>query len=831
MTARQSGWSRSVALLLAVVFLVLQGLGIYHQVTWNVIDRETLGGLEPGHLTLELPGARSQEAGFRAGDRIVQVGSEEVGTYLDYRRAVNHQKQDQDVPLTLQRGGETLVLPALVTTNQVGAMPVLRQVVALAFLVMGLLVILHGPNSKTPRLFFATALALGLYFALQGTETIGLVYVQAVALTLTPGLAVHFFLTFPEERLLARTRSWFLLYIPSLVLMVWTIWAFAQAVARGTGLYLAPTYWSAINVAFAYLGLSAAVGLIGLGYAYTTTDRPIVKRQIQWIMLGLASAVVTDIIDIVLTVTKLQSYQATTLLLLGVLPLPVTFAFAILHYRLMDIDLVVNRSVVYGLLTATLAALYLLLISVLSTSLGVAAGSESYALIVFVSALLIGILVNPLRGRIQAIIDGIFFRTQLDYQRALGRWSQELGTSLRFASLGRLLLQDVPRQMSIENAWLLVLNQEETRLEPLSTLPDAEEAVLDKDSALSLSIRSPLAASLVHPGRSALLGGDEAGRGTAGAAMPSAWQDAGVWLGLPLVSGGHVIGVYLLGRKLSGDIYQRQEMDLLRTLANQAAVAIANARLYEEVHSFSQEMEDKVRERTKELRSFVAAVYHELSTPLTAIRGYTSLVLDGRAGELTEKQANSLTIVRRNVQRLMRLVADLSDVAKIDDGRLTIDPEPVDLQEAVEETVRSLSSSLDEKELQLDVRLSPGATLALGDPQRVVQILTNLVSNACRYTTVGGQITIASGPINGSVEMTVADTGIGIRKDELDRIFERFYRSDDPLVRDQAGTGLGLAITKSLVELHGGQLWVKSEVGKGSIFGFTLPAAEVSHGS
>ena len=201
----------------------------------------------------------------------------------------------------------------------------------------------------------------------------------------------------------------------------------------------------------------------------------------------------------------------------------------------------------------------------------------------------------------------------------------------------------------------------------------------------------------------------------------------------------------------------------------------------------------------------------------------SGLLLDGKAGTLDEPQARFLRIAYNNTQRLMRLVADLSDVSKIEEGRLSIQPETIDLRQAVDEMARSLANVVVEKNLELDINLAPDATRIQGDPQRVAQILTNLVGNACRYTPNGGQVSITSRQTDSFVETTVRDTGIGIREDELERIFERFYRSDDSRVRDQSGTGLGLAIAKSLVEMHGGQLWVKSKVGEGSTFGFTLP--------
>jgi signal transduction histidine kinase len=290
------------------------------------------------------------------------------------------------------------------------------------------------------------------------------------------------------------------------------------------------------------------------------------------------------------------------------------------------------------------------------------------------------------------------------------------------------------------------------------------------------------------------------------------------------------VGIYLLGRKRSGDLYQSRELEVLRTLSNQAAIAIANARLYEQVHGLSQELELKVQDRTRELRHFLSAVYHELSTPMTSIRGYTSVLLDGKAGQLNDRQERYLRAVRRNVRRLMRLVGDLADVSSIEDGRLTIHPQSVDLGNLMVESLDAHADLIEEKGLQIAISVEPGARMVLGDPQRLLQILSNLVSNACRYTPAGGRITLSAHSLDDRVELAIQDTGIGIHKDELERIFDRFYRSSDPLVQEQSGTGLGLAITKSLVELHGSQLWVDSAAGGGSTFGFSLPVAAEPHG-
>jgi signal transduction histidine kinase len=816
--------------LLAGLCLGIQAVSIYHEVSKRTI--ETSAGIDVNFdLTIKEVEDKGEKLGFRRGDLVQRLSDKQVTNVLDYRRVLNGTMEGSQVALAVRRDSTVVGMPPVtVETTPVGASFLVHNLVALAFLGAVMLVALQRPAYKTSRLFFLTGLSLSIYFALVNTEVIALVYVEAIALSMAPALVLHFFVSFPEERLLARSRWWFFLYLPSLILVVLSVIAYYRALQAGFGIYHAPTLNTFIQIAYTYLMLSGVVGLVILGHTYATTRDLVVRRQIQSISLGLGCAVVAAIINIALNWLDMQNSLAYSLLLLGTIPLPIAFAFAILRYRLLDVDLVVNRSVVYGMLTAVLTALYLLLIAVLPNALGLTADSRSYAVVVFLSAIILGLLVNPIRARIQTLIDQIFFRRQVDYQRSLIQWSEALSTSIRYADIAQLLLQEVQQQLMLKDAWLLVLDEEEKFLSPLPDQPfgEADQSQLQ----LSISADSTAARTLMQPGRILLLGNNDDNLSSdGGTAGPAAWKEAGVRVALPLVSGGDLVGIYLLGPKLSGDVYQRQELDLLRTLANQAAVAIANARLYEQLHGLSQELEDKVRERTEELRHFVSVVYHELSSPITATRGYTELLLDSQGDSLNDRQKEYLRAALRNLRRLTRLVADLSDISRIDDGRLAIQPQPLDLGKAIEETLNSHSKIIEEKGLHIQVRIHPGTPSVFGDPQRVEQILTNLVSNACRYTPVGGQITVIAQGRDGFVETIICDTGIGIQKHELEHIFERFFRSDDPLVREQPGTGLGLSIAKSLIEVHGGEIWVKSQVGRGSEFGFTLPAAGESDGS
>ena len=232
------------------------------------------------------------------------------------------------------------------------------------------------------------------------------------------------------------------------------------------------------------------------------------------------------------------------------------------------------------------------------------------------------------------------------------------------------------------------------------------------------------------------------------------------------------------------------------------------------------------REVAQAKSDFVSIVAHELRTPMTSIKGYADLMLSGAAGPVSDTQMQFLVVIRSNVERLAALVNDLLDISRIEAGRVKFDIRPLHLDEAAHEVIASLQGEITSRNLELELDIPSHLPLVQGDRNRIVQVLTNLISNAYKYTPPGGHITLALHQTNGELQVDVSDTGIGIAPNDLDRVFERFYRADHEVVRGQAGTGLGLAIAKSIVEMHSGRIWVRSQLGKGSTFSFSLPIAE-----
>ena len=224
---------------------------------------------------------------------------------------------------------------------------------------------------------------------------------------------------------------------------------------------------------------------------------------------------------------------------------------------------------------------------------------------------------------------------------------------------------------------------------------------------------------------------------------------------------------------------------------------------------------------------FVATVSHELRTPMTSIKGYVDILLMGAAGALNENQLHFLDIVRTNTDRLSSLVNDLLDVSRIESGRISLTIEAIDLKEMAEDVIADIQrrSQEENKPMAMTLDVPAGLPQVSGDVERVRQILTHLVDNAYHYTPANGQILVHMHPADGLVEINVEDNGIGIDQVDAERVFERFFRGEDPLVLATPGTGLGLAIVKQLVSMHKGRIWMTSKgiPGEGSTFSFTLP--------
>ena len=286
----------------------------------------------------------------------------------------------------------------------------------------------------------------------------------------------------------------------------------------------------------------------------------------------------------------------------------------------------------------------------------------------------------------------------------------------------------------------------------------------------------------------------------------------------PLQAAQDLLGVVCLLHRANEGVPEAA-VPTLRALTDQAALVVRNIQFNEELARKNEELT-----HLDQLKSdFMATMSHELRTPLTSIIGYSDMQLSGMTGELNEKQAAFVDSILKGGEALLNLINDVLDLTKIEAGRLELNREAVDLRAALLGVLPVVKPRAQDKRIRISTFLPTDLPLVWADPGKLNQILLNLITNGIKYTHENGSVSVEARTVDDFVEIWVNDTGIGIAREDQDKVFQRFTQIDSSATRSQGGTGLGLAIVRELVELHGGAIRVQSKLGKGSSFIFTMP--------
>jgi signal transduction histidine kinase len=287
---------------------------------------------------------------------------------------------------------------------------------------------------------------------------------------------------------------------------------------------------------------------------------------------------------------------------------------------------------------------------------------------------------------------------------------------------------------------------------------------------------------------------------------------------VPMLREGVVIGAILVGRR-SVRAFSNKHIALLQTFADQAVIAIENVRLFDEIQEKTRQLEAANRHKDE----FLASMSHELRTPLNAVIGFSEVLLERMFGELNDKQEEYLNDILASGRHLLSLINDILDLAKIEAGRMELELEDFEVAQAIDNAVVLVRERATRKGLVLETALGAGLGSVRGDQRKIKQVLLNLLSNAVKFTPEGGRVGVHAQRLDGAVEVSVTDTGIGIATEDQDAVFEEFRQVGTDYAKKHEGTGLGLTLSRKFVELHGGHITVKSRLGEGSTFTFTLP--------
>ena len=690
---------------------------------------------------------------------------------------------------------------------------------------LSLFTLFKNPKSSTNRLFFLFALTLSVYLVfnyqinLQVTDEGTLFWVKLV-MTTALFIVLFFYLlatTFPKSKLQMTSWTFWYAIIFTLSLVPFSLlnYIFVSTKAFGKGGVPGPAMPFFLIHSITLLG-GGFLTLLKKYKKVSGIEKIQLKLFLYSTILMFASILTTNLFFVLIfkTAAFINLLPLYTLIFVGFI------SYAIVKHRFLDINLLVTRTVSYAILVVVIAGIYSLAIYILGQFFFKLNLTSTEFIILTTLSILTAISFFPLRRRVEKYTDRFLFKDRYDTNEVLGNLSRIMASTLRLEDLSHGMLGELIHQARITRAAFILL--EDDSITDFKSEGFKSPPTLDEEDIRSLS-----------KSRHALVF-DELEEGVEKQLLRKLEFSVVVHLRTE----GEQVGLLAVGEKLSGDIYLEQDLKLFEILAPEAAIAIQNAKAYEEIRRFNITLQEEVDRATSDLKSaneklqeldklkdeFVSLASHELRTPMTAIKGSLSTILDGYVGEVSGEAREFLTAAFNENDRLIRLVNNLLNISRIEAGRFTFTTTKVDMDKLNSDVVHNLEMAAKEKGITLTYQKDGPLPPVLADEDKVKEVIINLIGNAIKFTHKGG-VTVATVQKDGKIITSVTDTGSGIAKEDQDLLFKKFSQIHGSYAKQTGGTGLGLYISKQIIEGLKGTIWLESTLGKGSTFFFSLPIA------
>ncbi len=663
----------------------------------------------------------------------------------------------------------------------------------------------------------------------------------AVSFTIIFFLYFSFFFPFgkfPNNKLVKT-----ILFITPIVVFITTIIPrsiIAEAIFHGGGQI-------DVKVGWGYY-VHSAVTFLFMGWAFINLilkfkkSTGVARLQLLYLFLGtIISTTIAVITNLLLFFyTTAYNWVGPT----GTIIMVLFIAYAITRYRLMDIRLVVIRTITFGFIIVILTSVY----AVFSVYIGIIFerwigidDNTSNIIISIIVAILVVAGYGPLRKVIEKLTNRFLYKKTYNPEQLLNQITDVASSILDIEHLLTSICATLDEAFHAQKIGIALLNKNKN-LEiayKKDFKPGAAEGLVGFPGAVQALYKELklLGGMLVIDEMKTRFENGEFKPANPGLLVKIYEQD--IALIIPLYVKEQLIGIIALGNKKSGDPYNYQDLKTLRIIGGQAAIAIENARLYDELKDFSGKMEEQVKEKTAELRKaneelmqldeakseFISIASHQLRTPLTVIKGYISMMREGSFGEISPVVMKHLEKVYLSNERLIGLVENLLDISRIESGRQKFDWNQVQLDDLAKTVVDNMKKNAKDKKLKLFFHV-PKKKLpkVIADPNKIHEVMMNFVDNAIKYTLKGKiNVSLAAEP-KGAVTFYVEDTGKGISEDIRPYLFQKFSRGKDSFRLHTEGVGLGLYVAKMIIDSHHGKVWAESEgKDKGSKFCFSLP--------
>jgi len=554
--------------------------------------------------------------------------------------------------------------------------------------------------------------------------------------------------------------------------------------------------------------------------AYRLKSDRLTRQQITSAAVGIILGFLWILITSAIIPALTGDWTVSKLGILGSLFMVGFIAYAIVRHRLFDIRLIVARSAAYTLSLISIGVLYAFVSFFIIGRL--LFKDQNFAVSQQVTVTLLAVILvftfQPVKRFFDRITNSIFYRDAYNSQLVLNELGGLFASEINIDKIAQRSLEILNGGLKLQYSRLVVVDEGKVyRIKDFGEVPrksiDLKDLEKIKDRLLSV---------------------DEFGLAES---TKEFLDKEGINCFIRLVTQDGIVGYLLLGPKQSGNIYNSQDIELLKIVGNELAVAVQNTLSYERISTFNITLQQKVTEATRELKKtneklkaldeakdeFISMASHQLRTPLTSVKGYISMILDGDVGKVSEQQKQMLDQAFISSQRMVYLIADLLNVSRLRTGKFVIEAAPCYLPDVIEGEISQLYETAKAKDLTLTFDKPKSFPTMSLDETKIRQVIMNFTDNSVYYTQPGGHITVSLSATDQSITFSVVDDGIGVPKHEQHHLFTKFYRAGNARKARPDGTGLGLFMAKKVVVAQGGAIIFSSTEGKGSTFGFTFP--------
>jgi signal transduction histidine kinase len=540
----------------------------------------------------------------------------------------------------------------------------------------------------------------------------------------------------------------------------------------------------------------------------------------RFLIIGIAQAV---LILVVVSMLFQESVEAQIFLPISLLFMSIMIGYAITRHGLFDIRLAVVRSVTYGLLIITLAGIYAGVTFTASSLFGLGQTNVAQNIVNVIVSLGLIFLFQPLRRFFDKITNRIFYKDNYNTDDFFAKLNKILGFTTDLRALLQHTAHEIGTTLKGEQAFFYI-NTDDGHSISAGTNGHKHLTRSDVDQLGKFIVKTK--SSIVM---ASLMEDDNPIK-----RMMISYR---VELILPLMKDSNIIGYLCLGDHLTSS-YTNRDIKVLNTISNELVIAIENALSVQEIREFNVTLQQRIANATRELRAsnaqlrhldkakdeFLSMASHQLRTPLTSVKGYISMMLDGDAGKVSKDQQHLLGEAFNNSERMVGLINDFLSISRIQTGRFVIEKTPIDLSMVVEQEVNSLRANAAARQMELIYERPEDLPIMDIDEGKIRQVIMNFIDNAIYYSHPNTKININLSVQKGEILFTVKDTGIGVPKAERDQLFTKFFRASNAKKTRPDGSGVGLFLAKKVVDDHDGKIVFDSVEGQGSTFGFSLPA-------